>query len=183
MTYDERSNELLKEKRPYYVYTEDSITLDSRKDVQKVLKLCKSAVTSGEYNSYCFDVMSEQYVLDALKSHPWRINAENGDVGDPLEGAGPDNTITNAHYNNNNMMIHIVTTPLIALLGVGCREAGGCPWVSTGGEPIDVGDARYAIFLLTGKGCRVGYIIPIIDGLLIAGLLNANDDVTELNLL
>ena len=112
MTYDERAKDLLSEKRPYYVYTENEITLDKRKDVQTVLKLCKNAVTSKEYNSYCFDVMSEQYVLDALKSHQWRINK---DV------AQSDMTIDN--NNNGAMMVHIVTTPLIALLGVGCREA------------------------------------------------------------
>ena len=125
MTYEQRGQELLNDIRHYYYYTEDDIALQNVKEVRDVITYCREVVIkSKEYNSYCFDVLSEQYVLNALQNHPWNINNNNNN--NENKTTTTTTTVTNTRTNEDNkntMMIHIVSTPLIALVGLGCKGA------------------------------------------------------------
>ena len=102
--YDERASKLMKTKIEYFVYDEDDITQNTNKRVQRVIRDCEeSMLYGGTYISPCFDVMSEQYVLDALQSHPWRVK-------------------TSINSDSSSMMIHIIPTPVIAMMGIGCSD-------------------------------------------------------------
>lgn len=55
----------------------------------------------------------------ALKAHPWGINATTAVAVLRHNNDSPSNGIS------SKMMVHIVPTPMIALLGIGCAENPG----------------------------------------------------------
>ena len=107
---EERAHILETKRIPYYVYNEPNLTLSNNHDIKEFLDVCtKSVELCDTYLPDCYDALSEQSALNALKEHPWNINSKDG--GHQQQ--------TSTINDKDDMMIHFIPTPMVSLMYTG----------------------------------------------------------------
>ena len=113
LSFEERATMLETTITPYYVYNDENITFDNSRRIQKFVSICKDSVKfCPRYLPSCYDALSEQSVLQSLKSHPWNINNNNNNNN------GTESSSNTSLESSSMTMIHVIPTPMIALMYV-----------------------------------------------------------------
>ena len=103
---------------PYYVYNDDNITFENNNHIKNFISICKDSVKyCPKYIPSCYDALSEQSVLQSLKSHPWNINSDSNNNSNKSNNDDKSSSYTNTFSSSSSeMMIHVIPTPMIAMM-------------------------------------------------------------------